>query len=92
MITHIPMFSCRSEPKKVLIIGGGDGGVLREVLKHPSVESVHQCEIDELVSFSYNFFPLQTNDSIYIIYVLMPYQGGGSIKSTLSGHTRHGIF
>ena len=50
MITHIPMFSCHSTPKKVLIIGGGDGGVLREVLKHPSIECVHQCEIDELVS------------------------------------------
>lgn len=33
---------------QVLIIGGGDGGVLREVLKHPSVESVVQCEIDEV--------------------------------------------
>ncbi|KAF7239342.1 Spermidine synthase, partial [Varanus komodoensis] len=32
---------------QVLIIGGGDGGVLREVVKHPSVESVIQCEIDE---------------------------------------------
>lgn len=32
----------------MLIIGGGDGGVLREVLKHSSVESVVQCEIDEV--------------------------------------------
>ena len=31
---------------QVLIIGGGDGGVLREVLRHPCVESVTQCEID----------------------------------------------
>lgn len=35
-------------PPQVLIIGGGDGGVLREVVKHPSVESVVQCEIDEV--------------------------------------------
>lgn len=35
-------------PPQVLIIGGGDGGVLREVIKHPSVESVVQCEIDEV--------------------------------------------
>uniref|UniRef100_H3BAZ5 Spermidine synthase n=1 Tax=Latimeria chalumnae TaxID=7897 RepID=H3BAZ5_LATCH len=34
-------------PAKVLIIGGGDGGALREVIKHPLVESVVQCEIDE---------------------------------------------
>jgi spermidine synthase len=34
MITHIPMFIANNAPKKVLIIGGGDGGVLREVVKH----------------------------------------------------------
>lgn len=33
---------------QVLIIGGGDGGVLREVVKHPLVESVVLCEIDEV--------------------------------------------
>lgn len=32
----------------MLIIGGGDGGVLREVVKNPLVESVVQCEIDEV--------------------------------------------
>ncbi|CAF0939360.1 unnamed protein product [Rotaria sordida] len=34
-------------PKRVLIIGGGDGGVLREVVKHPQVEEVVLCEIDQ---------------------------------------------
>lgn len=34
---------------QVLIIGGGDGGVLREAVKHPLVESVVQCEIDEVI-------------------------------------------
>ena len=33
----------------MLIIGGGDGGVLREVIKHPDVEHVDQCEIDEVL-------------------------------------------
>lgn len=37
---------------QVLIIGGGDGGVLREVVKHSSVESVVQCEIDEVSALS----------------------------------------
>lgn len=46
MITHIPLFS-HPEPKKVLVIGGGDGGVIREILKHPSVEKAILCEIDE---------------------------------------------
>lgn len=35
---------------QVLIIGGGDGGVLREVVKNPLVESVVLCEIDEVCS------------------------------------------
>ncbi|KAJ9079447.1 putrescine aminopropyltransferase [Entomophthora muscae] len=46
MITHLPMNS-HPNPKKVLVIGGGDGGVLREVVKHESVEEVVLCEIDE---------------------------------------------
>jgi len=48
MITHLPMMS-HPNPRKVLVIGGGDGGVLREVVKHPSVEQVVLCEIDEAV-------------------------------------------
>lgn len=41
----------------MLIIGGGDGGVLREVVKHPSVESVVQCEIDEVRGAAGGGFP-----------------------------------
>jgi spermidine synthase / saccharopine dehydrogenase (NADP+, L-glutamate-forming) len=48
MITHLPMTS-HPNPKHVLVIGGGDGGVVREVLKHPSVEKVVLCDIDEAV-------------------------------------------
>ena len=48
MITHLAMNS-HPDPKKVLVIGGGDGGVLREVFKHPSVESATLCDIDEAV-------------------------------------------
>ena len=33
----------------MLVIGGGDGGVLREVLKHPSVDKATLCEIDRAV-------------------------------------------
>ena len=35
-------------PKRVLVVGGGDGGVVREVLKHDSVELVTLCDIDEV--------------------------------------------
>ena len=48
MIGHVPML-VHPKPARVLIIGGGDGGALREVLKHPEVEQVHVCEIDEQV-------------------------------------------
>jgi spermidine synthase len=48
MMTHVPMFS-HANPKRVLIVGGGDGGILREVLKHSTVEHVTQVEIDQAV-------------------------------------------
>ena len=48
MIAHVPMF-VHPNPAKVLIIGGGDGGSLREVLKHPEVKNIDVCEIDEHV-------------------------------------------
>jgi spermidine synthase len=46
MITHIPLFT-HPYPQNVLIIGGGDGGAIRETLKHPSVKKAVMCEIDE---------------------------------------------
>lgn len=48
MITHLPLYA-HPAPKRVLVVGGGDGGVLREVVKHSSVEKVVLCEIDEAV-------------------------------------------
>ncbi|KAG8215664.1 S-adenosyl-L-methionine-dependent methyltransferase [Butyriboletus roseoflavus] len=48
MIAHLPLAS-HPNPKKVLVIGGGDGGVVREVLKHDNVEEVVLCDIDEAV-------------------------------------------
>ncbi|KAL1978199.1 hypothetical protein VTN31DRAFT_1058 [Thermomyces dupontii] len=48
MITHLAMMS-HPNPKKVLVIGGGDGGVLREVVKHETVEEAILCDIDEAV-------------------------------------------
>ncbi|MGH8674540.1 MAG: polyamine aminopropyltransferase [Burkholderiales bacterium] len=44
-----PALAAHAAPKKVLIIGGGDGGSSEEALKHPSVEQVTMCEIDEEV-------------------------------------------
>ncbi len=49
MLIHVPLCSI-PEPRAVLIVGGGDGGCIREALKHPSVERIVQCEIDERVT------------------------------------------
>jgi len=48
MITHVPL-NTHAAPKKVLVVGGGDGGVVREIVKHRSVEKVVHCEIDGAV-------------------------------------------
>ena len=48
MMAHVPLMALAA-PKRVLVIGGGDGGVLREVLKHPSVAKATLCEIDRAV-------------------------------------------
>ncbi len=61
MITHLAMNS-HPEPKKVLVIGGGDGGVLREVIKHETVEEVILCDIDEVRP--YLFFPVCSSHPI----------------------------
>lgn len=49
MIAHLPLCSLDAPPKKVLVVGGGDGGVLREVTRHESVEAVDLAEIDGMV-------------------------------------------
>jgi spermidine synthase len=48
MMAHVPLMALE-RPKRVLIVGGGDGGVLREVLKHASVVHATLCEIDRTV-------------------------------------------
>jgi spermidine synthase len=57
MMSHPALFA-HPAPKRVLIIGGGDCGTLREVLKHPEVEVAQQVDIDERVTrVSEQFFP-----------------------------------
>ncbi|MEI8217203.1 MAG: polyamine aminopropyltransferase [Eubacteriales bacterium] len=45
MIVHVPMFTHPS-PKRILVIGGGDGGSIREISKHKSVENIKWIDID----------------------------------------------
>ena len=49
MMSHPALFT-HPDPKRVVIIGGGDCGTLREVLRHPGVEQAVQCDIDEQVT------------------------------------------
>ena len=49
MMTHVPILA-HGNAKRVLIIGGGDGGILREVIRHRSVEHVTMVEIDPAVT------------------------------------------
>lgn len=48
LITHPAMFT-HPNPRKILVIGGGDGGTIREVLKHDTVERIDFVELDEMV-------------------------------------------
>ena len=48
MIAHVPLF-VHPDPTRVLVIGGGDGGTVREVLKHRSVQHCRLVEIDQMV-------------------------------------------
>ncbi|MEW6523208.1 MAG: polyamine aminopropyltransferase [Bacillota bacterium] len=57
MIAHVPL-SAHPNPRRVLIIGGGDGGTMREVLRHPGVSECHLVEIDErVVAISRQYLP-----------------------------------
>ena len=58
MLAHVPLH-IHPDPQRVLIIGGGDGGLLREVAKHPGVQAVTLVEIDpEVVRTSKDWFPI----------------------------------
>nr|WP_304528540.1 polyamine aminopropyltransferase [Salirhabdus sp. Marseille-P4669] len=57
MVAHVPLFT-HPNPKQVLVVGGGDGGVIREVLKHPSVEKATLVEIDgKVIEYSKKYIP-----------------------------------
>ncbi|XLR23878.1 hypothetical protein HN51_070290 [Arachis hypogaea] len=57
MLTHLALCSIPN-PKKVLLVGGGDGGILREISRHSSVEHIDICEMDTMIIDVYKqFFP-----------------------------------
>ncbi|RMD47201.1 MAG: polyamine aminopropyltransferase [Aquificota bacterium] len=61
MLVH-PAMIAHPNPERVLVIGGGDGGSIREVLKYPSVQEAHLCEIDEeVIITAEKYFPTISN-------------------------------
>jgi spermidine synthase len=57
MLAHVALHT-HPNPKKVLVVGGGDGGVIREAIKHPTVEKAVLAEIDgRVIEVSKQFFP-----------------------------------
>ncbi|XP_058805102.1 spermidine synthase isoform X2 [Phymastichus coffea] len=61
MIAFLPLCS-HSNPKSVLIVGGGDGGVAREVSKFPGINEIDQIEIDEkVIEVSKKYLPFMAN-------------------------------
>lgn len=57
MVAHPALFT-HPEPRHVLVVGGGDGGVIREVLKHPSVEKAVLVDIDgQVIDYSKRYLP-----------------------------------
>jgi spermidine synthase len=57
MLAHVPLAAHRA-PRRVLVIGGGDGGTVREILRHPGIEHVDLVEIDAaVVRAGRDYFP-----------------------------------
>ncbi|MCY7695478.1 spermidine synthase [Bacillus altitudinis] len=57
MVAHVPLFT-HPNPENVLVVGGGDGGVIREILKHPSVKKATLVDIDgKVIENSKKFLP-----------------------------------
>jgi spermidine synthase len=57
MVAHVPLFT-HPNPENVLVVGGGDGGVIREILKHPEVKKATLVDIDgKVIEYSKKYLP-----------------------------------
>jgi len=74
MLVHPAMHACRKPPGRTLVIGGGDGGAVRELMKYPCVNNIVLCEIDPMVvEVSRRFLPeissaLSDSDRLKIVF------------------------
>jgi spermidine synthase len=87
MMTHVPIIA-HGAARRVLIIGGGDGGMAREVLRHDTVEHVTMVEIDAgVVDFSGEYLPMLSRgafDDARLELVIA--DGAGFIRRTAGGY------
>ena len=61
MLAHVPLFA-NDTAECVLVIGGGDGGILREIVKHTKIERIVQVEIDQdVIDMSKEYLPNHSN-------------------------------
>jgi spermidine synthase len=69
MLTHVPLLA-HGNARTILVIGGGDGGILREILKHQVVEKVVLVEIDpSVIEFSKIYLPHLSDGAFYDLRV-----------------------
>lgn len=92
MLTHVPILA-HGAARRVLIIGGGDGGMAREVLRHASVEHVTMVEIDAgVVEFSKQYLPMLSAgafDDPRLELVIA--DGAAFVEQTAKGETRFDV-
>ncbi len=75
MIVHVPM-AASPEIKKVLVIGGGDGGTVRELCRYPQLERIDMVEIDRrVVDLAKEYLPF-TSESLDDPRVTLYYEDG----------------
>ena len=86
MMVHVPLLS-HPDPKHVLIVGGGDGGVLREVARHAGVESITMCEIDRrVVEVARKFFAESTATAFDDARLDLQFLDAAEYIAALPGH------
>jgi len=63
MMAHVPLFA-HANPKNVAVIGGGDGGIIREITKHNTVQHIEMCELSgDILDLCDKFLPNHSNGS-----------------------------
>ena len=90
MLVH-PAMSALNTPRKALVIGGGDGGAVTELVKYPSLEEITLCEIDEMVTTSCREFFPEVSSGLADPRSISAFEDGAAFVARHSNHF-DGIF